>query len=112
MRGPSIEEMAEAALAFVAPQPGDAVLHERRFLLHHSALTGDPQFGQVLRVRLADEDIEAAVTDARVWFAELDRRRFAWWLRETANPPGTIERLLTLGLVADQAEPVVPDDGH
>jgi GNAT superfamily N-acetyltransferase len=104
---PSLEEMAEAALAFIPALPGDAVLHERRFLLHDSALTGNPLFGQVLRVRLAGEKVESAVADARAWFAARGRRRFSWWLREAANPPGLVERLLALGPVVDEADPVM-----
>lgn len=96
---PTIEQVAEAPLGWVPPEPGGLVDRaDARFILQHSSMSSDPQFGAVLNVRLCGTEIERAVDDARRWFGGVGRDQFSWWVRESANPPGTIDALKDLGL--------------
>jgi GNAT superfamily N-acetyltransferase len=103
---PTLTEFAETPLGWVVPEPGGHVARgDRRFILHHSPVSGDPQFGAAMRVRLAGADPDRALSDVRHWFSALGRERSSWHIRPSANPPGTVDALLDLGLRPHPTEP-------
>lgn len=97
---PSLEDVAEAPLAWVEPETGGIVDRtDPRFVLQHSPVSGSPEFGSVLQVRLDHvEDVDRAIADARRWFRQNGRARSSWQVRESMNPPGLVEALLSRGM--------------
>jgi predicted N-acetyltransferase YhbS len=102
---PTIEEFAADANAYL--QGPNVELAEREgYVLKNNDVSTYPLLGLVLRQRLEPEAVAGAVEDARAWFRERGRARFAWAVADTATPADLADRLLELGLVANEDEPV------
>jgi GNAT superfamily N-acetyltransferase len=102
---PTIEELAANANAYL---PGPNVELEERdgYVLRNNPVSPYPLLGLVLRQRLEPEAVAPAVEDARTWFCERGRTRFAWAVADTATPDDLAERLLELGLEPNEDDPV------
>src|SRR6478752_9267086 len=70
------------------------------------ALVTSMRTASVERVRLAEHEVERAVSEVRAWALGRGYVYVTWWLGELTTPPGLTERLLELGLApdADEAE--------
>jgi len=103
---PSLEAFAEAPLAWIPPEPGGDIVRLEHMVLQHSPVSSSPEFGSVLRLRLATLDqVEPALERARGWFLKRQRTRSSWHVRESKNPPGLVDALLACGLQRHAREP-------
>ena len=103
--GPTPVEIAEAPFAWRPSEPGVRTNREdARFVLQHDPLFAHAYFGTATLVRI-DSGTAAAVDSARAWFRSVGRRRFSWWVRESANSPQLMAELLRHGLEVSSQDP-------
>lgn len=97
---PSLAELAEDTLAYALPQRGVERIDRGDLVLISTGNTATVQ-----RIRLGD--VDEAVAWARTAASERDVPRLEWWVGWNATPTGLGERLLALGLVPDDEEPML-----
>jgi GNAT superfamily N-acetyltransferase len=59
------------------------------------------------RLRFAADGVETRIQAVRDWFRDRGRREFTWWVGTSATPPDLEARLLDLGAVPYDDEPVI-----
>jgi GNAT superfamily N-acetyltransferase len=103
---PSIRELAENPNVHQSHGPGRELLTDPagRFVIYLAAGTG-PHSATVQRVRLGEDDVDAAVAEIRAILHERGRAGAEWELGESCTPLNLVERLFTLGIVPDMEEP-------
>jgi hypothetical protein len=102
---PEILVVAETLNLCLPPAPDEERVIERRWALFIGAVPG-PQRNLVQRLRLAPEEVEAAVAEARAIFRARGRTEITWEVGPSSEPADLLDRLAALGMVPD-AEPEV-----
>jgi GNAT superfamily N-acetyltransferase len=98
------EQLAEDALAFLAPRHGEAVLETEQYCLRHMP-SPHPLAGYAARLRLG-RDVEDTVAAVRAWFTDRGREEFLWLLGPSTTPRDLEARLTALGARPDAEDPV------
>lgn len=98
---PSPAELAEDTLAYARPQRGVERIDRGDLVLISTGNTATVQ-----RIRLGGP-VDEAVAWARAATSERDVPRLGWWVGWHATPADLGERLLALGLVPDDEEPML-----
>ena len=94
---PGLRLLAEEMFAIVPPPPNANREIGERFILH-APENGNVAFTGVMRVRLGEDDVEAAVEEVRGRFRALGRESATWWVGPSSQPPGLAQELRRLGL--------------
>jgi hypothetical protein len=98
------QQLAEDALAFLVPRPGEVVLETEEYCLRHMP-SPHPLAGCAARLRLG-RDVDEAVAAVRAWFADRGREKFLWLLGPSTTPSGLEARLTAIGARPDAEDPV------
>jgi len=98
------QELAEDALAFLVPRPGEVVLETKQYCLRNMP-SPHPLAGYAARLRLGAE-VEEAVPAVRAWFADHGRDEFLWLCGPSTTPRDLEARLTTMGARPDAEDPV------
>jgi GNAT superfamily N-acetyltransferase len=98
-------DVAEDAFAYTPDPPTQERVEFDGYVLRNHA-NPHPMFGLVLRPRLRDDRVDAALEHARGWFRERGRARYTWLVGDSATPSRLVDRLRRRGLAADEDEPV------
>lgn len=99
--------LAEEMFAIVPPPPGANREVSERWVLH-APESGNVAFTGVMRVRLPDDDVHAAVEELRDRFGAAGRRSVAWWVGPSARPAGLAGALRDLGFAPLEHPAVEP----
>lgn len=104
---PSIRELAENPNVHQPLSPGRELLVDPsgRFAIYLGAGSG-PHSATVQRVRLAADEVAAAVEEIRSLLRDRGRGGAEWELGDSCTPTDLVERLNALGIVVDEEEPV------
>jgi predicted N-acetyltransferase YhbS len=102
---PTLEDLAANPNAYL-PGPGVDLEERDGYVLRHHPGSPHPLLGLVLRQRLSPDEVPSAVEEARAWFRDRGRARFAWAVAENAGPADLAERLVSLGLEPYEDDPV------
>jgi predicted N-acetyltransferase YhbS len=101
----TIDDLAADANAYLTG-PNVEIEEREGYVLKNNRVSPYPLLGLVLRQRLEPEDVPGVVEAARAWFRDRGRARFGWGVADTATPADLAERLLDLGLVPNDDDPV------
>jgi GNAT superfamily N-acetyltransferase len=100
-----ILELAENANTYTPVAPGDERIVDDRYVLWLGR--GDhPAWNVAQRFRLRVDEIEQVREEIRDHVRMKGRTACSWEVGSSATPAGLVERLLALGLVADDDEPL------
>lgn len=102
-----IRELAENPNVYEPARPG-RILHRDaagRYAVFLAEGTS-PRSATVQRVRLREDEVEAALADIRALLRSRGRAGAEWELGESTEPHDLVERLLALGLRRDDDEPL------
>jgi GNAT superfamily N-acetyltransferase len=102
-----IRELAENPNVYQPMSPGRELLTDAqgRWVIYLGSGTG-VHSATVQRVRLGEDEVEPAVDEIRTFLRERGRAGAEWELGESCTPPDLVPRLATLGIQADEHEPV------
>jgi hypothetical protein len=102
-----IRELAENPNVHQPHGPGSELVRDPagRFAVFLTPGRG-PRSATVQRVRTRGDDVERLVVEVRELLRSRGREGAEWELGESFEPPDLVERLLSLGLERDAAEPV------
>jgi hypothetical protein len=105
---PEVRALAEDGNAMMAPLPGEERIVDRRFVVRFMVTPMGP-FNQVCRIRLAEEEVAAAVTEVRGLLAARDQAGACEWeVGSSATPSDLVERLGRLGITPIPEQPSAP----
>jgi GNAT superfamily N-acetyltransferase len=102
---PTLEEFAACPNAYL-PGPNVEIDERDGYVLKNNPVSPYPLLGLVLRQRLEPEAVPGVVEAAREWFRARGRARFGWAVADSAEPADLADRLLGLGLVPYEDDPV------
>ena len=102
-----IRELAENPTVHQPHSGSRALVHDPagRFVVYLGSGTG-PHSATVQRVRLAHDEVAAAVEEIRALLREYGRSGSEWELGESCTPADLVEQLGDLGILPDEDEPV------
>ncbi len=87
--------------AFCPVEPGDERIEDPRFVI--TLDPGDhPWSAQVLRLRFADDEVDATVEEIRRALSGRGRALSMWSVGSSSTPPDLAARLVSLGLVPEE----------
>jgi GNAT superfamily N-acetyltransferase len=95
----TLRSLAEDAAAYLPESPGSRRIVGERYVVEIGPEPA-PGMNVVSRLRLGD-DVEAAVREVRQLYLDAGRRASTWEVATGSTPPGLGERLLALGMTAD-----------
>lgn len=105
---PEVRALAEDGNAMMEPLPGEERITDRRFVLRFMTTPIGP-FNQVCRIRLAPEEIEAAVAEVRGLLAARGRAGTCEWeVGSSATPADLVARLEPSGILPVPEQPGAP----
>jgi hypothetical protein len=99
---PTLRDLAEDAFAYL-PGPQVELEHRQEMVLRNMP-GSNAFFGMVLRPRL--DDIDAALSTARAWFAARGRAQYVWAVADASLPADLAGRLAERGLEPEEIDPV------
>ena len=97
--------LAEDLNTHIPVSPGDERIITSRYSVVISA-DPDPHRNVAQRLRLSPENVAAAVAEVRALFTVRGRTNATWEVGGSAMPSNLCERLLDLGMVPDEPEPL------